>query len=162
MSLDTRQIPGDERRDGVRHYRLMVILIPPVALAGCMLPTGQGALERASVTPPPTLDEDSTRLSEAIPSPPSAREAGEPPHQIAPAPHAVAAVPPTSRTASAAAKRFRWARSDGQRISGNAELTAKAREDLVACKADAPPRVPTGAGGEACMKERGYHVRAAD
>jgi hypothetical protein len=68
----------------------------------------------------------------------------------------------SSSSTAAVAKGFSWARSDGRIISGNADLTARARADLSDCKADAPPTVAAGAGGEACMRERGYYVRAVD
>jgi hypothetical protein len=55
-----------------------------------------------------------------------------------------------------------WARADGQRISGNAELISKARADIARCDAESPPRVPTGARGESCMRMQGYYVRGLD
>jgi hypothetical protein len=60
------------------------------------------------------------------------------------------------------AKGLSWARSDGQRISGSAELTAKARADIAACRAEVPPPSASGARGEGCMKDKGYYVRALD
>ena len=58
----------------------------------------------------------------------------EPPPVAAPAP--IPAIEPVrrSRTAPGAVGGFSWARSDGQLISGNAELTAQARADLAECK----------------------------
>jgi hypothetical protein len=105
-----------------------------IVVAGCM-----STEERAPVVPSP---------------------ASEPPAIAAPAAPAEPVRPSSSTTA--VSKGFSWARSDGRLISGNAELTARARADLNDCKADAPPRVAAGAGGEACMRERGYYVRAID
>jgi hypothetical protein len=85
--------------------------------------------------------------------------ASDPPTIAAPA--APAEPERSSSSTAAVGKGFSWARSDGRLISGNAELTARARADLSDCKADAPPTVEAGAGGEACMRERGYYVRAA-
>lgn len=96
----------------------------------------------------------STEQRAVAPSP------SEPPPVASPALPAEGAQ--ASRTPQVTREGFSWARSDGQRISGNAELTARARADLIECKADAPPRVAVGAGGEACMKEKGYYVRAVD
>ena len=94
---------------------------------------------------------------ERVVVPPSAPS--EPPPIAAPAAPAEAARPTVNPSRQ---ERFSWARSDGERISGNAELTAKARADLLECKADAPPKAAAGAGGEVCMKGRGYYVRAID
>ncbi len=57
---------------------------------------------------------------------------------------------------------FAWARSDGQRMAGNAELTGRAQADLAACQAEVPPRAAQGVRGEACMRERGYYIRPVD
>ena len=55
-----------------------------------------------------------------------------------------------------------WARTDGQRISGDADLTAQARADIARCGAESPPSVPKGAPGESCMRNQGYYVRTID
>ena len=70
---------------------------------------------------------------------------------------AVGAPPPV-----VSAGNFGWARIDGQRISGNADLTAQARADIERCGAESPPSVPTGARGESCMRSQGYYVRGLD
>jgi hypothetical protein len=69
----------------------------------------------------------------------------------APSPAAVPAAP---------AAGFAWARSDGQRIAGNPELTERAQADIAACQAETPPRAASGVPGEACMRSRGYYVRS--
>lgn len=76
------------------------------------------------------------------------------------------AINPAGRTdapvPAATPQGFGWARSDGQRISGNAELTAKAHADIGACAAQSPPTSASGTRGEACMRSKGYYVRALD
>ena len=57
---------------------------------------------------------------------------------------------------------FAWARSDGQRMAGNTELTAAAQADIAACGAEAPPRAARGVAGEPCMRERGYYIRPVE
>jgi hypothetical protein len=53
-----------------------------------------------------------------------------------------------------------WARNDGQLISGDAELTTRARSDISSCAAAIPPvRTRDGVLGEACMQQHGYHLR---
>src|SRR3954468_10194284 len=54
---------------------------------------------------------------------------------------------------------FAWARSDGQRMAGNPELTGQAQADIAACGAETPPRAARGVPGEECMRARGYYVR---
>lgn len=56
-----------------------------------------------------------------------------------------------------------WARTDGRRIAGNAQLTDLARADIAACDADTVPP-PTGADPEpeGCMVGRGYYIRDID
>jgi hypothetical protein len=54
---------------------------------------------------------------------------------------------------------FAWARSDGQRMAGNPELTEKAQADIAACQAETPPQAPRGVPGEGCMRARGYYIR---
>jgi hypothetical protein len=54
---------------------------------------------------------------------------------------------------------FAWARSDGQRIAGNPELTENAQSDIAACQAETPPQAARGVPGEACMRTRGYYIR---
>jgi hypothetical protein len=154
---------GDE--SGRPYHLLIVVPMGAIVLTSCIIPgTSGGPVEHASVARPPSLDEDNTSHSEATPAGPLALRPGEP---AAHAPDVAASAPAVgssqaSRTAPVAAKRFSWARSDGRRISGDAELTAQAQADLVDCKADATPRVVTGAGGEACMKRKGYYVRAVE
>lgn len=72
----------------------------------------------------------------------------------------VGAPVPAARTATPAG--FGWARSDGQRISGDAALTARARSDIAACRAESPPSSAEEARGEICMKGKGYYIRALD
>ncbi len=69
-----------------------------------------------------------------------------------------AAVPPSPAPSAS----FAWARSDGQRMAGNAELSGKAQADIAACGAEAPPRAAQGVPGEPCMRERGYYVRPVE
>src|SRR6476660_4582243 len=57
---------------------------------------------------------------------------------------------------------FAWARSDGQRMAGNPELTGQAHADIAECQAEAPPRAPWGVPGEPCMRERGYYIRPVE
>jgi hypothetical protein len=146
-----------------RWATLIVIATAAVALGGCVMPgTSRSALDHIAVTPPPSTDDAVAVLPEGPPAV-SLVEGGEAPPQVDSSPSLAAPrAPPVPTRNTPARKRFRWARLDGQLISGNAELTAKARADLIDCKADAPPRAAMGAGGEACMKERGYYVRAAD
>jgi hypothetical protein len=82
-----------------------------------------------------------------------------PPSPAAPAAPINAATP---LSAGAHRETFGWARSDGQRISGNATLTTQARDDIGTCKAESPPSGATGVRGEPCMRGRGYYVRALD
>lgn len=75
------------------------------------------------------------------------------------APPTVAPVP----TAPAAPRAsLGWARSDGRRISGDSDLTAQARADISVCEAESPPSSATASRGEACMRAKGYFVRALD
>jgi hypothetical protein len=60
------------------------------------------------------------------------------------------------------AAQYAWARSDGQRMTGNPNLIADAQADIAACQAEAPPRAAQGVPGEPCMRERGYYVRLVD
>jgi hypothetical protein len=73
-----------------------------------------------------------------------------------------AAVPVTAPSPAVTSGGLGWARADGQRISGNAELTATARADIARCNAESPPSVPAGARGESCMRTQGYYVRGLD
>ena len=42
--------------------------------------------------------------------------------------------------ASTPAETYAWARSDGQRMAANPELTAQAQADIAECQAETPPR----------------------
>src|SRR4051812_33594082 len=71
---------------------------------------------------------------------------------------------PTENTSSAASapktSNLAWARNDGQLISGSAELTARAGNDIEECGATAPPvKTTAGVAGEACMNSKGYHLK---
>ena len=66
----------------------------------------------------------------------------------------------TSQAGAASPPNLAWARNDGQLISDNPELTARARTDISECLAAIPPvRTEAGVAGEKCMNERGYYVR---
>jgi len=67
--------------------------------------------------------------------------------------------PVVSLPEPAALAGYMWARSDGQRLTGSASLTAQARSDLSECGAPSPPPTAVGVLGETCMKERGYYIR---
>jgi hypothetical protein len=64
--------------------------------------------------------------------------------------------------ASTPAETYAWARSDGQRMAANPELTAQAQADIAECQAETPPRAARGVPGEPCMRERGYYVRRVE
>jgi hypothetical protein len=67
-----------------------------------------------------------------------------------------------SLTAGFRRENLGWARSDGRRISGDADLTAQAHADIGGCQAESPPSGATGTRGEACMRAKGYYVRGLD
>src|SRR3954462_294462 len=46
--------------------------------------------------------------------------------------------------ASTPAETFAWARSDGQRMAANPELTAQAQADIAECQAETPPQAARG------------------
>ena len=64
--------------------------------------------------------------------------------------------------ASTPAETYAWARSDGQRMAANPELTAQAQADIAECQAETPPRAAWGVPGQPCMRERGYYVRRVE
>jgi hypothetical protein len=124
---------------------LIVFAAAGFTVAGCVVPgTSRSAVEHTAVTGPPSMDVEETPGVSQVPGPGEPREPS-----VAPSPQLATPIP-----SDPAGKRFSWAGSDGQRTSGNAELLAKARADLIDCRADAPSRAEPGAGGEACMKEK--------
>src|SRR3954471_24296722 len=46
--------------------------------------------------------------------------------------------------ASTPAETYAWARSDGQRMPANPELTAQAQADIAECQAETPPQAARG------------------
>jgi hypothetical protein len=64
--------------------------------------------------------------------------------------------------ASTPAETYAWARSDGQRMAANPELTAQAQADIAECQAETPPRAAWGVPGQPCMRERGYYLRRVE